>query len=681
MSNSLPSFEVCLSEATWRRLLAIMTQHHLPCSTKWKKGALVETLTAYLCQPSVLTAVFKTLPQPAYEALNVLLRANGRLPWHLFVGQFGDVRSDRERAEAEAQTVQTIVSPVEHLWLLGLVYRSKKTIPHAVLPMELMTVLVQYQTEAEQIAQPIPSSGKNLLWDMAVFLASIQHGEVRPVRGRWLPPRLLKHLCQRLGLSLNAIPRTERKVAYIAFLHYVARLAGFVSYGETIALTPRAWAWLHMEADGRWQTLWQAWLTTSRDSALPFGWALLNERGKQQVRPHLSQLSEHQFMRLTMWGKPLDWYATWGQEDADFLTAIIDALYWFEVILIGETAEDMWVKLAPRGAWWLTGEVYPFAEMVASSACQLQAPNELHLLHTSAPLHLVQLVSLADWLPTREPTVQILQLTPERVGRAVASGLPLNQIFEQLETALQKPLGRRLKQRLRGWAKEATRVAVRQYTVLEVSEAKLMGKLRRRKRIRQQLGQPLSPVRSVVNPAKLPALLQTLSTMGFQAVAPTPFSGNEEMPSDHLSQLYMTALVYEGLGQHVPLPLMLSSAYLAEIEAQLTVEQVESARQLAEQVLQAVGHSLRGYLQLPFWQEERSNVQTILPRLERAIEAGQDLLLHYWGAAREQALHRRVTPYWLEKRKHTHYLIAYCHLFEAERVFRVDRILACELSD
>jgi predicted DNA-binding transcriptional regulator YafY len=141
--------------------------------------------------------------------------------------------------------------------------------------------------------------------------------------------------------------------------------------------------------------------------------------------------------------------------------------------------------------------------------------------------------------------------------------------------------------------------------------------------------------------------------------------------------LLLAGLVYRGLGEHVPLALPLAAAALDDLTAVLPAAQCEAAQHAAQQVLESVTATLRGYLGLPAWQGERAVAET-LACIEQAVAGKQDLRLTYWGAGREQAVVRRVTPYWVERRKAVAYLVGYCHLREAERVFRVDRIVDCQ---
>ena len=61
-----------------------------------------------------------------------------------------------------------------------------------------------------------------------------------------------------------------------------------------------------------------------------------------------------------------------------------------------------------------------------------------------------------------------------------------------------------------------------------------------------------------------------------------------------------------------------------------------------------------------------------------ALERGDGLRLCYRGAARGAEQWRRVDPHRLDRRHGHEYLRAYCHLRQEERLFRLDRVVACD---
>ena len=724
----LPSLRACLVATTWRHLLAMMESHGLPCSTRWRKDDLVAALHAHLSDPAVLRRVVLALPASAQAALLALLNAAGALPVSQFSTHFGQVRPHRPWREEAGQPPpwRSPASPAERLWYLGLFYLMPHRPPpgerqRAVVPAELLGELAalllipQFETPVRLCAQP--GSSPDLLWDLALLLATLTENPARLLHKRWLPPGILAKLATRMGLTEQP-GRSERKSPYLAFVHYLALAADLLAGESCLGLTAAAWSWLAAETPARWEQLWRSWLDAPADLATAFQlpWGPLGPATRQLVLAEVARLPLDRFVPLAQvveqahlhdhWDQLAQ---PWGEAEDVAATLITHPLWWLGVVMLGErssdhpaawpapvaaatgeedgvgppTVPDLLVRLTPMGAWLLGVQGWGPPPFAAPERCTIRQPhyNQVLVPPTARPVHLARLAPFCQWLPPEPPApAQRLWLTEERVAAAVAGGMALPQVAYYLEEALSRPLSRRQRRRLHKWARAGQRVRIQRLTVLETDDARLMGKLRSRKLIRRHLGATLSPTRVVVNPAALPALGRTLQTLNLYAALPVDTEAGVERvslsPAD-ASLLLLAGLVYKGLGAHIPLPAALSGDLVAELASHLPAAHREAAEVLARQVLEAVAGSLQGYLLLPTWQEDRVDPRTILPIIERALANGKDLQLTYWAAGREQVLERWVTPYWLEQRGNTSYLIAYCHLREAERVFRVDRIVTC----
>lgn len=737
-ASDLPSLQNCLETSTWRRLLGIMDSHGLPCSTRWRKGELIQSLHPHLSDPAVLRQVVLSLGDPARRALSALLRASGQLPASSFTATFGDVRPYRPWREdsPNPEPWQNPSSPTERLWYLGLLHLLPRRpepgeTQQAVLPAELLDALTHLllipQTEQPVRLRATPGTSPELPWDLSLLLATLEEEPIQPLYGRWLPPRILATLASRMGLDQEANfqpSRSERKLPYLAFVHYLAQAAGLLSGATRLGLTSSGWKWLAADPATRWQTLWQSWLATPADLAKPFHfpWAALTPQARELVLSEVSRLPLDDFAPLRQLVEQAHLHderqqlgQPWSEEEDVVASLVTRPLLWLGIVDVGDrlqsprtdaadqparspddggerrppTTPDLLLRLTPLGAWLLAlpdcGPP-PFAPI---EPCAIRPPNYDLILAppTAQPIHLARLAPISQWLSPELPALeQRLQLTEERIAQAIAQGVELAQIFHYLEEALEQPASRRQRQRLRRWAEAGQQVHVRHLTVLETDDSTLMGELRSQKLIRRHLGAALSPTRSALNPAKLSSLLQTLSTLGLYAAPPPDSDADSRTAGEQLSlsqadasRLWMAGLVYKGLGEHVPLPVPLSAETMDVLAQQLTPAQREAAEHTAQQVLDQVRAALRGYLGLPLWQQDRTNPEKVLPAIESALDNEQDLLLTYWGAGREQTIDRRVTPYWIERRSGTPYLIAYCHLRDAERVFRVDRIVECHV--
>ena len=69
-----------------------------------------------------------------------------------------------------------------------------------------------------------------------------------------------------------------------------------------------------------------------------------------------------------------------------------------------------------------------------------------------------------------------------------------------------------------------------------------------------------------------------------------------------------------------------------------------------------------------------------LPAIEKALSRSSSLDIEYYSMEREEVTERRVDPYALYPQGDLIYLVAFCHLRDEIRVFRVDRIKSLKLS-
>ncbi len=703
-----PSLLTLLQSSSWRHLLALMAAHGLAVRADDRKASLVQTLHHHLLQPDNLQAALARLGPPARPALAALIAADGRLPAPTFSARFGLIRSPWPQ-ETNAQPWLAPASPAAALYHLGLVFLDPpKPKPgesqHIVLPADLLTRLPPFLQPAGLAApallRPRPGHSPDLSWHLAIFLATLAAAPVHPREGRWLPPHILPLLAQRLGLEPPAAEplRSERRLPYLAFLHYLAEAAGFIAAGQRFDLSPLAWRWLDAGPADRWQTLWQTWLSASPALALPYGfpWAALSPAARAVLADQLPPAADGRphplaaFIENLRLGDARGLFdQPWGEDEDAVAALLAGPLFWLGVIDLYDDPGGPAFDLTPAGAWLLRRPGHGPPASPPASLCQVDPADNTRLFVAPAtsPTHLVRLAPFCTW-PSPAPHLdrQTLILDPDAVASAVAAGQPLSTLLLALHHALGRASSHRLVGKLRQWARKGQDVRLHQLAILETTSPDLMADLRRRKLIRRHLGDALSPTRSIANPAALPALRQHLASLGWHLAAEPPPS--DRSPSDpppaapvglsssQAALLWLAGQVYQGLGEHIALPFPLPAALLDDLAAALTLEQQEAADFWAGQVADALTSALAGYLGHPAWLDDAPAFEA-LPAIEAALAAGHDLILTYHSPAREQKLVRRVTPYWLEQRQDTYYLIAYCHLRNDERVFRLDRILAC----
>jgi hypothetical protein len=453
-----------------------------------------------------------------------------------------------------------------------------------------------------------------------------------------------------------------------------------------LALTPAAWRWLEANVEQRWEWLWQ--VCEQETERLPasryFAWATMPAATRAYVTTRVAALPVAEPHDL-----PTFLTALRLHDADDVLSAIPDEaiaawltepLFWLGVLDRYEGGKGrLSIALTPRGAWLLGRPGYgppPFPPP-APYRPDPDDPTRWRWGLGALPTHAARLAPFCRWEPSgaAEP---VLVLDRERVAAAVAAGRRLSELFTVLYEACGRPPSRSLQAQLRTWAAHGQAVRIREVVVLETADPSLMADLCRRKRIRRHLGEALAPTRVEVNPNTLPTLQAQLRALGWVIHLPTTLTS---LPS-HTADLSMTttvawytaALVYQGLAEHVSLPVPLPTEPLDELAGHLTPAQRAAAAFYAAKVLAELEAALRGYLALPAWTCPATG-EAVLPALEAALAAKADVVITYAGAGRETTLVRRVTPYWLEARNGVYYLVAYCHLRHEERVFRLDRIV------
>src|SRR5690606_20547075 len=109
----------------------------------------------------------------------------------------------------------------------------------------------------------------------------------------------------------------------------------------------------------------------------------------------------------------------------------------------------------------------------------------------------------------------------------------------------------RQRRTLRRWARAGQQVHIRRAVFLETHTPQLMARLRRRKHVRRHLGDTLSPTRSVLDPAGIPALLKTLAGLDLYVAPPPASKETDQSPTPlalsgaDLGLLWMAAHLYQ----------------------------------------------------------------------------------------------------------------------------------------
>jgi hypothetical protein len=398
----------------------------------------------------------------------------------------------------------------------------------------------------------------------------------------------------------------------------------------------------------------------------------------QEVAPHLF--------------RPQASYQTWAETDTAARTAYRDKastalarlingpLSWFGIVrqsaekltltawgaaLVGRAEEGAWP--APRTPVRLRVAVEATTESVHLHVLPRQVGDEGRLTPARR-------LTLERWLPPDPETPQCYTLEKPPVQRALQEGGRVERLLTVLEKAA-GPLPPLVVGTLYRWSAAVDRLRVRQITILEAQEAELLQALTTERRIRETLLETLSARAVRVDGAQLDALLRRLAYRDLYPHVDVPTPGPQpqfELSAEERSTIGAALALYATLADRLGADIRPPHTLARQWRKRLTAAERDAVDRQVERLLDA----LRGATPPPT--EDHLPVPTgeHLTVLEQAIADGASVELRYYTAGRDHVTRRRVDPLRLEWRGEVAYLIAYCHLRQAQRVFRVDRIEA-----
>jgi hypothetical protein len=331
-------------------------------------------------------------------------------------------------------------------------------------------------------------------------------------------------------------------------------------------------------------------------------------------------------------------------------------------------------------------------------------------------------------------------ITPRSLAHALHRGHTVEGLVAFLEELAAEPLHPAVLKALYIWAEAVEAITIAPALLLRVRDPALLQELSSIRRLRARLGETLSARAVTVEADQLEALVRHLERLGFsprverqvhegQAQEGQAQEGQAQEGQAQEGQVQegqaqegqvQEGQVQEGQAQDLPLPtdgertamaaalrllVVLSDELGLDLRAPhllaqrwlegLPQPQRDAARHQVQKVLEALRHrdagpgpstgvstgldevSGRGAedYRLP------SPTAPLLPELEQAIAQGATIEIDYHTAGRGHLLSRRVDPLRLEWRGGVPYLVAFCHLRQENRVFRVDRVERIEVGD
>lgn len=674
----------CLETHTWRMLRAITLAHGLPFRSGWTKAHIRERLLAHLARPGVVRRLAHRLPPAEQAILAALLGGNGAISYLEFSRNFGPIEPFRPwRLGEDRFPWRHPPSPAAHLYFLGLIFRlpgSAVEAERVILPDEFrewLDFLHSPETYLEPADPPViePTSWPPPDLVVTLLLALCQRESIQPLHRRWLAPRWLAAWATHLPLQLDlAGVRSERAVPYLAFIHYLAEAAGLLSLQAGL-LKPdvTAWHWLELPAAGQCQRLWTGWLDDlGQERSL---WKAYRFPAWGEIDPGVVERWLRALPAAGSWYQWLPLAEGFARQiKAPEPRSLIGALFQGPLTWCGRVqvhqADD-----AEPDLGWSVGSVFTTLDFSTASSPPLaewQIDDTLHLAPEVAGRHWF---ALTQFMAVRAPGC--LALTPETFGAALRAGWERNEIERALVEATGHSLSAAQHQALIQWENRAHRLTLGWKVVLSSPDRQLLARIAEQRGNRPYMGETLSPNHVEVDPARAEKLVVRLRRQGHDPWVEFPVGGDApKAPEGGSPATWLGLRVYQLLGRWLRLPLRPAPELLAALEQEMTPQSLASVRFAIQQVEDELLLLVDGYTPalppLPDAQTERHREM-----IEAALAAGQSLLMTYLEAGSGQETRRRVDPHRLERRGEMDYLAGYCHLRQAERLFRVDRILSC----
>jgi len=604
------------------------------------------------------------------------------------------------------ETLRTTSQPDPLLHLHG-------QIPYNLLHDLLQMLLFLRALEQEQANQ----SAKEMAKDLAKESSPLQHN-------RWLAPKQLTTLRKRLLYApytseenhrsknpeeLDLRNQTHKQDQWCTRLIFLAHAAGLLQNGS---LTDALWPWLHQTAAQQTTQLRQAWQTapialrqTYHQPAahLPSPWPQLllpilqsvsqNSQNKtvtpQAVANHLlgscpqfdGFFSAH-FDTLTDAQKAISQTLSGPMQD---LGLISPPTTWSTIsptqaasIHVDEHIDEHIDEAAEANHSWqitISGAVNPIAQAwLATIATYIRVQKS---------------TERADTHPNQRQIEHIYQLDRNTVAAASARGISMLSMLE-LFTMLDITLTSAQTKQLAAWHEHGRILQLDHLPILRAQSAQYMAQIYNQPTLRAHLDPLLNPTTAQIS-GSTQALIESLAQASFYPqIATQPPVDQPQVPVDQIesnkNSLWLACRIYQLLGEQIPLPMPISSALLENLAQQLGTAEVQILEKEAKQIGTRIANMLDGYTVAPAPATGQDPEQWVQP-LTTAIaqnEAAtpgtpkQQIELQYFSAGRNQTTRRVVEPYWLEERHDIKYLRAYCHTAEDVRLFRLDRILACE---
>jgi len=662
----MTTLDEMLNRRTWYTLWAIARAYGLPFWGRDTRAQAAARLRHHLIVQGHLRRMVKQLSMEARAPLVALQAAGGRMRLVEFTRLFGMIRLYRPwRNDMPRHPWKAPISVAEQLWYLALIDMDGNDIYAPVEVLRLLPPLPRiHATKTTEPAPPL--SATSLLVDLAHMLGVLMYDNVSVRWGRWLPPRTLNAMNDRLSRKDNLTSvRSELQTERLRFLHYLLEAAGLVAIqAGYLKPTVAAWQWLDQPSPSQWQTLYESILLDLQRSKplwdvyrLPPGSAVLWHKltaqlGRLRADTTYTVKSLVEALRPRLPGQPI-------HSVPDLLRG---PLTWLGMVA-QDNSRSFRIHHAPP-------------VITAESDAQLIFDADMLRVVLPAIPRPRALVELSAWATYHAGELWVDQ---EAVKRAVATHHTALQMATSLAAITGQPLPSDMWARLQQWEHQQRQLTLQEVMILSSPDPGLLSSLLGERGMRPLFAKPLSAHHVAVKPNCARTIVRRLARRG---IAITDSRPSEQVTSVSslspalVEQLWLAVRVYQALAHYLPLPSALPGATLDWLRARLSDHQLDRLAQHVDHTIAELQRTASdGWFgaQTPLAQVDPAAIRTAI---ERAYQERAALTIDYFSPAQGYPTRRTIEPLLpIVQRGDFVYVEAWCREAEAERTFRLDRIL------
>jgi len=487
-------------------------------------------LAATLLDSERIADLIASLPPPAHEALNELTKSNGRIPYAIFIRQFGNIREmgtgkrDRERPHLKPSSTSEVLfyraliaraffdtnkGPQEFIYIADDLFSLILVGAQHVAPLPNVEPLGRGATPGEK-AHLIPPTDR-ILDDATTLLATFRLGR------EIIPDSKLLSLLQSTELLKKNIPQAEavRKFLEASRADALKMLIEAWQESETfneLRLMPG------MLYEGEWKNqplVTRQFLLNLLDTIPDDKWWNLNSfisdiKNKYPDFQRPAGDYDSWFIKHESDGRYLRGFESWDEVDGALIRFFItDVLYWLGTVELASPEEGKEIiafKLLNVENLMLKAED---AKLHISSQGKIIIPR-------FAPRTVrYQVARFCEWDDGKSDEYKY-RITPRSLTKAKEQGLKVEHLLTLLAKNSDAGIPPVLVKALKRWEVNGTEARAESQIVLKVSKPEVLEELRKSKAARF-LGEPLGPTTIIVKSGATQKVLDAMTELGLLA--------------------------------------------------------------------------------------------------------------------------------------------------------------------